>query len=78
MPYREFFWTVRALQKIEDNGLTVADVEHAVLCSSGPAEVSRSSGRLTYSGPTISGETVFVVFEELDAVQIMVITAFRK
>ena len=78
MPYREFFWTERAVQKITDNGLTIPDVEHAVRKAKGPAEISRSSGRMAYSGPNLAGERIFVVFEEIDPVQIMIITAFRK
>ena len=29
MPYHEFFWTRRAVQKVLDNGLTVDEVEYA-------------------------------------------------
>jgi hypothetical protein len=76
MPYHEFFWTERALVKIAEHGLTTADVEHAVLKSRKSPRASRSSGLPTYTGRTPSGELILVVFERLDATQIMVITAY--
>ena len=75
MPVHTFLWTKFSVCKIEDNGLTVNDVEHAVLNDYGP-RVSRSSGRSAYVGPALDGRTVFVVYEPIDAVLIMPITAF--
>jgi uncharacterized DUF497 family protein len=76
MPYHEFFWTERALEKIAEHGLTVADVEYAVLKTRRSPRASRSSRLPTYTGRTPSGELILVVFERVDATQIMVITAY--
>jgi hypothetical protein len=76
MPYHEFFWTERAIEKVAEHGLTVDDVEHAVLSTNRKSARSRSSGLPTYTGRTRAGELIFVVFEKLDAVQIMVVTAY--
>ncbi len=76
MPYHEFFWTRRALVKIAEHGLTADDVEHAVLKTRLAPRVSRSSGLPTYTGRTPAGELILVVFERLDATQIMVVTAY--
>lgn len=76
MPFHEFFWTAIAIQKIEDNGLTVDDVEFAVLRTR-YLDKSRSSGRPAYKGRIPSGEWISVAFEFVDAVVISVVTAYH-
>ncbi len=49
MPYHEFLWLDVAIRKIRDNGLTVEEVEHAVLRAR-LAVISDSSGRPGYKG----------------------------
>jgi uncharacterized DUF497 family protein len=76
MPYHEFFWTKRAIRKIGEHGLTTRDVEFVVLKTKRAPVVSKSSGDPAYIGRTPSGEMIFVVFQYIDAVQIMVVTAY--
>jgi uncharacterized DUF497 family protein len=76
MPFHEFFWTATAIRKIEDNGLTVRDVEYAVLRAKGLV-ASRSSGRPACKGRTPDGALIFVTFEIIDSVLISVVTAYR-
>ena len=76
MPYHEFFWTRRAVQKVLDNGLTVDEIEYAVL-NARKRTVSDSSGRPAYIGESPSGDLLFIAFEALDPVLISIVTAFR-
>jgi uncharacterized DUF497 family protein len=76
MPYHEFLWADRAIEKIEDNGLEIAEIEYAVRHSL-RRESSRGSDREVFIGRTPSGELICVPFEEIDSVVIAPITAFR-
>lgn len=76
VPIHEIFWTSDSIQHVADNGLSPADVEHAVRYAV-RATRSRRSGLPAYVGPDCGGEMVFVVYDEIDAVQIVVVTAFR-
>lgn len=76
MPYHEFFWTRRAVQKVLDNGHTVDEVEFVVL-NARKRTVSDTSGRPAYIGASPSGDRLFVAFEMLDPVLISVVTAFK-
>ena len=76
MPHHEFLWTERAIQKVQDNGLTVQEVEYAVR-NAARRDISRSSHRPLYFGRTPSGERICVPFDEIEAVVIAPVTAFR-
>lgn len=76
MPYHEFFWTDVAVEKVERNGLSLSEVEQAVI-GANAAETSRSSGRKLYRGEIDPGDIIIVVFEEIDELTIRVVTAFR-
>ncbi len=76
MPHHEFFWLDDTIRKLADNDLTIADVEFAVR-NAFDARISATSGRPAYVGPTGDARTIFVVYEPLDATQILVITAFE-
>jgi uncharacterized DUF497 family protein len=76
MPHHEFLWTRRAIEKVEDNGLTIQDVEYAV-CNAFIREKSRNSDREVFIGDTPSGERICVPFDEVDAVVIAPVTAYR-
>jgi uncharacterized DUF497 family protein len=76
MPYHEFFWTERAEQKVEDNGLSVEEVEYAVLHSHESTR-SNSSGRPAYVGELPDGRGILVIYDEIDELMISVITAVR-
>jgi hypothetical protein len=76
MPHHEFFWLDETITKLADNDLTIADVEFAVR-NAFDARISATSGRPAYRGPSRDGRTIFVVYEPLDAMRILVITAFE-
>jgi hypothetical protein len=76
MPYHEFFWTERALEKLTDNGLSREEVEFAVEHADYDG-FYRSSGRPVYAGPAPDGRRNLVVYAEIDAVLISVVTAFE-
>lgn len=76
MPFHEIFWTPDSIQHVADNGLTTADVEHAVRYAI-RATHSRRSGLPACVGPDCTGEMTFVVYDEVDAVQIVIVTAYR-
>jgi hypothetical protein len=76
MPHHEFFWTARSIQKVEDNGLTIEEVEYAVRNAYDRAR-SRSSHRRMYFGETPSGDEIAVPYDELDVVLIQVVTAYK-
>jgi hypothetical protein len=76
MPHHEFLWTDRAIEKVEDNGLTVEEVEYAVR-NAYRREESRNSPRDVFLGFTPSGERICVPFDEVDAVVIAPVTAFK-
>lgn len=76
MPYHEFHWTERAEQKIHDNGLTVEDVEFAVLHARESTR-SNSSGRPAYIGEAPEGSGILVIYDRIDELTISVITAVR-
>jgi hypothetical protein len=76
MPHHEFLWTARTIEKIEDNGLTVEEVEYSVL-NAHESTKSNRSGQPAYIGELVDGRGVFVVYEKIDATKIAVVTAFK-
>jgi hypothetical protein len=75
MPYHEFHWAARAIQKIVDNGLTAEEVEYAVL-NAHESTRSNTTGRPAYVGELGDGRGLFVVYEKIDATKIAVVTAY--
>lgn len=75
MPYHEFLWMARAITKVADNGLTIEDVEFAVL-NAFSEDISRSTGRPIYLGETPDGRVICVVYDSVDETQIAVVTAY--
>ena len=63
------------IQKVENNGLTVTEVEYAVR-NANRREFSRTSHQPVYIVRTPSGQLVCVPFEEVDAVVLAPVTAF--
>jgi hypothetical protein len=74
MPKFEFDWTPRALQKLEDNGVTREDFEQVVL-KARRIEYSRSSGHPACRG-RLGSRVLFCVFENIDGWRVRPITAF--
>lgn len=75
MPYHEFLWIPRAIEKVTDNGLSVEDVEF-VVHQAFSEDVSRTSGRPIYLGETSDGRVVCVVYDAVVEVLISVVTAY--
>ena len=75
MPYFEFIWTDEIKQHINHNGISQDDFEE-VVCHAARRGKSRSSGLPAASGYTLDGRYVFAVYEEIDDVTLVPVTAF--
>ena len=78
MPWKDVVWNYEEAGNVEhiaDNGLSVADVEHVLMYPAKHAR-SRSSGRPIVFGITERGESICVVYEEIDDVTVYPITAY--
>lgn len=64
------------VQHIAEHGITPLDVEH-VLNNPDRRETSRSSGMPIVFGQTPSGETIAVIFEEIDEGTVYPVTAYE-
>ena len=64
------------VQHIADHGLTIEDVEE-VLSNPDSEGVSASTGRPCAWGYTIEGVYIIVVYEQIDADTIRVVTAYE-
>lgn len=74
MPWVEFIWFRRPLEKIDEHGVTRAEVEEVVRAA--PAAViaqSRTSEHMTVQWTTRAGRNVQVVFDWADDAQTTVI-----
>lgn len=81
MPVIDIIWDLPDdpdgnVQHIAEHGLVPSDVEH-VLRNPWRRSRSRSSGRPIVFGKTPSGESIAVVFEEIDESTIYPITAYQ-
>lgn len=76
MPYYEFLWTDEIVHHIAEHGIGQDDFERVVCgpCSRG---YSRSSGLLAAWGYTPDGRYIVAVYEELDDVTILPVTAYE-
>lgn len=72
----EIIWTPRAEEKIAEHGVTVADVEQ-VLRHPARQRISRSTGRPVILGRTQAGRLIAVVFEWVDDITVLPITAYE-
>ncbi len=64
------------VQHIAEHGITPLDVEH-VLNNPDRHATSRSSGRPVVFGQTPSGETIAVIYEEIDDGTVYPVTAYE-
>ena len=76
MPWFDVYWLERAIEKVAEHGLSVEDVE-CVLQEFENEETSRSSGRPVRFGSTPDGRYIAVVFEWIDDVTVMPVTAYE-
>ena len=81
MPYTSILWDSEEdpdgnIQHIGEHGLEIEDVEW-VLCSPESEGRSKSSGLPTAWGYTPAGVYIIVVYQEIDADTIRVVTAYE-
>jgi hypothetical protein len=76
MPYYEFFWTEEILAHLAEHGIGRQDFEEVV---SNPSrlDVSRSTERPCCWGQTTDGRRLFCVYEYLDDMTIIPVTAYE-
>jgi hypothetical protein len=76
MSYFDFLWTDEIVAHLAEHGVTQDDFEHVFLdpWSKG---VSRSSGLPAAWGYTEDGRYLMVVYEELDELTILPVTAYE-
>jgi uncharacterized DUF497 family protein len=76
MPYYEFLWTEEINEHLAEHGVSKEDFEEVV---SNPDRrgVSRSSGRPCCWGRTPDGRYLFCVYEFLDELSIIPVTAYE-
>ena len=76
MPFFNFLWTDEIVDHVAEHGVSQDDFEHVV---SSPVRrgTSRSSGLPAAWGYTQDGRYLFAVFEEIDAVTILPVTAYE-
>ena len=75
MPWYEFFWTERALDKIGLNGVAQHEVE-SVICDPIRTGDSQSSGRPAAVGLADDGRMLMCIYEELDEFRVLLVTAY--
>ena len=76
MPYFEFIWTDDSIRHLAEHGISQDDFEH-VVCNPTSRGYSRSSGLPAAWGYTIDGRYVMAVYESLDPVSILPVTAYE-
>ena len=76
MAYYEFLWTDQIVVHIAEHGVSQDDFEH-VLCNPTGKGYSRSSGLPAAWGYTPDGRYVLVIYELLDEMTILPVTAYE-
>ena len=76
MPYFDFLWTDEIVAHLAEHGVSKEDFEEVV---SNPRKlgVSRSTGRPCCWGETADGRELFCVYELLDDLTIIPVTAYE-
>ncbi|TMQ33031.1 MAG: hypothetical protein E6K70_15325 [Planctomycetota bacterium] len=76
MPYFDFLWTDDIVEHIAHHGISQDDFEQ-VVCNPVSTGKSRSSGLPAAWGYTSDGRYVMAVYEELDDMTILPVTAYE-
>ncbi|HRX81477.1 MAG: hypothetical protein H6821_12420 [Planctomycetaceae bacterium] len=76
MPYFEFLWTDDNIEHVEQHGISQDDFEH-VVCNPTSKGYSRSSELPVAWGYTVDGRYIVTVYEELDDVTLLPVTAYE-
>ena len=76
MAFHDFFWTDEIVEHVAENGVSQDDFEYIV---SNPVRrgVSRSSGLPAVWGYTEGGRYVMAIYQEVDALTILPVTAYE-
>ncbi len=75
MPWLDFVWTDSALEKIEARRITQEDVESVIMTAK--ATKSRSADRLVAQGLTENGRYLVCVYEMIDDITVIPVTAYE-
>lgn len=76
MPYYLFTWTDEIIGHLAENGVTPEEFEE-VVCDPQLIGTSRSTGRPIAIGQDGEGRTLICVYELLDDVRVLPVTAFE-
>lgn len=76
MPYYEFVWTDEIIEHLAEHGVGPKDFEAAVM-NPNRVSVSRSTGRPCCWGEALDGRQLFCVYEILDDMTIIPVTAYE-
>lgn len=76
MAYYQFLWTDEIIKHISEHGVSPDDFEH-VFCNPSSKGYSRSSGLPAVWGNTQDGRYVMAVYEELDDMTLLPVTAYE-
>ena len=76
MAYLDFLWNNDIVTHIAEHGITQDDFEY-VVCHPVSKGYSRSSGLPTVWGHTHDGRYIMAVYEELDDMTILPVTAYE-
>lgn len=76
MPYYFFFWTDELIAHLAEHDLAPEDFE-TVVCNPETLDISRSSGNEVAFGYAEDGRHIMAVFERLDDMTILPITAYE-
>jgi hypothetical protein len=76
MPYYDYVWTEEIVQHLAEHGVSRDDFEQ-VVSNPDRTGVSRSTGRPCCWGATADGRQLFCVYEFLDDLTIVPVTAYE-
>ncbi len=76
MPYFEFVWTEEIIEHLAEHGVS-REIFEEVVSNPNHISISRSSGRPCCWGKTAAGRHWFCVYEFLDDMTIIPITAYE-
>jgi hypothetical protein len=76
MAYFEFLWTDESIEHIAEHGVSPEDFEY-VFCNPSSQGYSRASGLPAVWGYTPDGRYLMAVYEELDEMTILPVTAYE-
>jgi hypothetical protein len=76
VPYHEFLWNDEIIRHLAEHEISQDDFED-VVCSPASEGYSRSSGLPAAWGFTADGRYIVAVYEELDKVTVLPVTAYE-